>query len=332
MNQALENFITTQNTNYVDDIFNLQNEFLDTLKSAKSQVTDPKMQLYLSNITEIFLGAYIQSTDDVIWSVRGVSPNELESFYKEAIKYKGYMNEYIHILYDNQVEQNKVADEALRRRTKGLINNNLIVTFWSLFFAGIIFYVLGWRIVKNIAKLNDAALSVSKGDFEQKVEIDSNDELSLLADTFNELTTNTKDHIQQIKRTAEIESLLREAELLSLQSQINPHFLFNTLNVVAKTAVIEDAEQTCTLIECVSDMLRYNLKKLNEVSTLQEEISNVENYIYVQKTRFGDRVQFDMNIDPEINKTAIPNLTLQPLVENAFIHGIEDIEEGGGFE
>ncbi len=83
----------------------------------------------------------------------------------------------------------------------------------------------------------------------------------------------------------EMEALLKQAELQSLQAQINPHFLFNTMNVIAKTAIIEDADQTCTLIETVSDMFRYNLRKMDSRTTIGEEIENVNNYFLYTKNK-----------------------------------------------
>ncbi|MGA9290543.1 MAG: sensor histidine kinase, partial [Anaerobacillus sp.] len=120
-----------------------------------------------------------------------------------------------------------------------------------------------------------------------------------------------------------------EMELKSLQSQINPHFLFNTLNTISRRAYIEGADQTSELIESVAALLRYNLGNLSKDVTLKEELDIVREYFFIQQSRFGERVTFDVIADENILDCKIPVLTLQPIVENAFIHGVESYEEGG---
>jgi sensor histidine kinase YesM len=133
--------------------------------------------------------------------------------------------------------------------------------------------------------------------------------------------------VLEMKQKSELDKLLKELELKSLQNQINPHFLFNTLNTVSKMAYLEDAEHTSQLIESVAALLRYNLGDLNKASTLRDEVTIVKEYFFIQQTRFGDRIQFVTDIDEDCLDIEIPSLILQPLIENAFIHGVESYEE-----
>ncbi|MGO4270815.1 sensor histidine kinase [Paenibacillus sp. TAF58] len=114
-----------------------------------------------------------------------------------------------------------------------------------------------------------------------------------------------------------------------MQSQINPHFLFNTLNILAKKAYLEGAEETSDLISSVSGLLRYNLKRLDMPVTLGDELRILDEYLIIQKARFIDRVQYHKEIDDRCLHLLVPNLTLQPFVENAFIHAIEPSVSGG---
>lgn len=196
----------------------------------------------------------------------------------------------------------------------------------ALFFA--IWFSKG--ITRPVAQLSKAAKEVARGDLLGKsVEIQTNDELRLLGDTFNTMRMNIHELVKEIKDQSELDQLLKEMELKHLQNQINPHFLFNTLNTITKMAYLEDAHETSRLIEAVAVLLRHSLGDLEREVTLAEEIKVVEEYFHIQKTRFSERVQFLMEIDETCTQIAIPRLTLQPLVENAFIHGIEDKEEGG---
>jgi len=118
-------------------------------------------------------------------------------------------------------------------------------------------------------------------------------------------------------------------ELKQLQNQINPHFLFNTLNTVSKMAYLEDAKATSDLIESVAALLRHSLGQIDKNVSLRDEVGVVKEYFHIQKIRFSERSQFKLNVDESCLEIEIPRLTLQPLVENAFIHGIEEKEEGG---
>jgi sensor histidine kinase YesM len=156
----------------------------------------------------------------------------------------------------------------------------------------------------------------------------TNDELRLLTITFNDMRRNLKQLIAEMKQKAELDRLVKELELKSLQSQINPHFLFNTLNTVAKMAYLEDAPQTSRLIEAVAAILRYNLGDLQRTVTLADEVRVAREYFFIQQTRFFDRIKFSLEAEPSCLGQRLPPLTLQPLIENAFIHGIESYEQG----
>jgi sensor histidine kinase YesM len=140
------------------------------------------------------------------------------------------------------------------------------------------------------------------------------------------------DNIQELMKenikSVEKDRLVKELELKMLQSQINPHFLFNTLNSIAKLAYLEGAARTSDLTVSVSRLLRYNLQKLDQAVPLREEVEHVNEYINIQRARFRDRIAFEMDIDEQALGGMIPCLTLQPIFENAFVHGLEQMEEG----
>lgn len=133
----------------------------------------------------------------------------------------------------------------------------------------------------------------------------------------------------EMKAKADLENLLRAAELKALQSQVNPHFLFNTLNTIARMALLEGASQTQEVVYALSDLLRNNLCDVDKMRKLEEEVKSIQDYLVIQKKRFGDRIQAEIEILPEIMQTNIPALTLQPLVENSIIHGLEGKSDGG---
>ncbi|MBB5323535.1 sensor histidine kinase YesM [Anoxybacillus tepidamans] len=188
---------------------------------------------------------------------------------------------------------------------------------------------LSRTIVIPIHRLVHAAKKISAGDLDAHIpQMDGNDEISLLGKTFQQMMENLRILILKNMEILEKEKLMRELELKALQSQINPHFLFNTLNVISKLAYIEGAERTSELTVSTSNLLRYNLRKLDEPVTLRDEVEHTKEYFSIQKARFRDRITFQLDIDETCLNQVIPCLTLQPLLENAFVHGIEGMEEG----
>ena len=131
--------------------------------------------------------------------------------------------------------------------------------------------------------------------------------------------------LREAKEKTALQSALNNAQLLALQSQINPQFLFNSLALVSYTANEENAPRTEEIAYCLSDMLRYSLRNMNSAVTLAQELEVVEHYLTIQKIRFGQQLQTDLSIDPALSQTPILCMTLQPLVENAIIHGVEPL-------
>ena len=129
----------------------------------------------------------------------------------------------------------------------------------------------------------------------------------------------------------EIEKNQAEAELANLKNQVNPHFLFNTLNVILQTAGQEKAYRTQALITALSHLLRYSLMSNDEQVPLAREVRIVDEYYSIYHVRFGDRVKMVWRISDslDLTETMVPSFILQPIVENAFKHGISPKEEGG---
>lgn len=128
---------------------------------------------------------------------------------------------------------------------------------------------------------------------------------------------------------ARLENDLKTMELKALQAQVNPHFLFNTLNTIVRLAMIEGAEETEKVAYALSHLLRYTLRLIEQEVTLQDEIEHVKEYLIIQQYRYGDRLSFSVELPENTTGLRLPIMTLQPLVENAIVHGLEPKIEGG---
>ncbi|KYH29506.1 sensor histidine kinase [Clostridium colicanis] len=126
-----------------------------------------------------------------------------------------------------------------------------------------------------------------------------------------------------------LEQYAKKMQLKTIKAQINPHFLFNTLNTIGRMALIEDAPATEELIYNLSDLLRYNLRNVEEFPKLKDEIDNIKRYLFIQTMRYSDRITYEIEIENSLNDCRILAMTLQPIVENSIVHGLETKKEGG---
>jgi signal transduction histidine kinase len=193
-------------------------------------------------------------------------------------------------------------------------------------------------------KLMASTKKIAVNDFSgEDVVVENQDEMGEMVQAFNKMKHATKGYITSLMDNYEMseklhkeelermqtEKRLEDARMELLKSQINPHFLFNTLNTISCMAKLEDADVTDHMITSMSNLFRYNLKTSEQIVPLFQELKVVEDYIYIQKMRFGSRIRFKSDICVDDTHTMIPAFTLQPLVENAFIHGLSKKEQGG---
>jgi two-component system, sensor histidine kinase YesM len=157
-------------------------------------------------------------------------------------------------------------------------------------------------------------------------EIDENNEIGLLETGYNMLMVRIRNLIDQ-EYKSEIE--LKNAQLKALQAQINPHFLYNTLQMVGGIALAHHVNEIYSIANTMADMFRYSISGGSDLVSINDEIKHTENYLYIQKLRFQDRIQVDVSLDESISNILIPKFTLQPLVENAFEHGLSKRTHGG---
>jgi sensor histidine kinase YesM len=197
------------------------------------------------------------------------------------------------------------------------------------------------RITRPVVQLAHQAEEVARGNLDvEEIRPGTSDELSVLTRSFHGMVVSLRDYVVRIRENTIKENFhqqqeltmlnyLQEAKLKNLQAQINPHFLFNSLNAGAQLAMMEGADKTTELIENIADFYRYNIKIFDHDATLRQELEMVSHYIYIQKVRFADRFDFKQTIDDTCLEVRMPSLILQPIVENAFAHGLRDMESDG---
>ena len=142
------------------------------------------------------------------------------------------------------------------------------------------------------------------------------------------------EHQTDPRQRAALGEALKEARFQALQNQVNPHFFFNTINIIAKLAFLEGAVETESMAYALADLMRYSLRRFADgegLVTLRDEVEHARRYLLIQSTRFRDRLTLHFEIDQTALDIRVPPLSLQPIIENAFVHGLEPSERPGQF-
>ncbi|WP_422477980.1 cache domain-containing sensor histidine kinase [Pleomorphochaeta sp. DL1XJH-081] len=195
----------------------------------------------------------------------------------------------------------------------------LVLTIGAIL-AGILAYFFSKSISRPIDKLATSMHRVEEGNLETRVEESKIREIGELQRSFN---TMVRQITTLMELTREEESKLQEAERKALEAQMNPHFLYNTLNTVKSIARMHDEQEIYTIITKLGKLLRDAIDNREGETTLAESFSLVENYLTIQKIRYGEKLHTIVELDETIASLKTPKLIIQPLVENAIIHGLE---------
>ncbi len=208
----------------------------------------------------------------------------------------------------------------------------------------LILVVFTRSVLRPLADLGRAADQIRAGHYDAPpLEVRSGDEIGRAAQSFNLMQQEIRRTIHALEQQSEMEKHLLEKEVeaaqmqrklqeirfAQLQSQIKPHFLFNTLSTIAALAREEGAPLSENLILRLSSFFRYSLESGEAIVTLGRELQLLQDYIELQETRYGDRIIFEVIADPALNHTKIPKFILQPLVENSIVHGLKECSEQG---
>ena len=175
-------------------------------------------------------------------------------------------------------------------------------------------------IIQPISQLNQATEKIAQGDFNARAQADSEDEVAELAVSFNKMAGSMQSLIDKVK---EDERKMRKADLRLLQEQIQPHFLYNTLDTIVWLIESNEPNEAVTMVVTLSDFFREILSKGKEFISIKEEEKHISSYLQIQEMRYRDILEYDIQLDQVIYKYQILKLTLQPVVENALYHGIK---------
>ncbi|WP_203289155.1 histidine kinase [Metabacillus sp. cB07] len=308
------------------------------LNDSKKKLDQLKNQANAIALTDyiFMLDSQIEAMDLTMMMHKLDKRQNSQAAYDEALQISKFIDETTLLLFKKELTNQKQFYESMIEVTSRLRSLGLwilgIVLIISIGFS----YWFSKGITRSIYLLTQGAKEVAAGNFDHPIRVKSNDEISFLAKTFDRMRENIKELVAEIQEKAKLEKeikeyqlLLKESELKRLHNQINPHFLFNTLNTLSKKAYLEDALETSDLISTVANLLRYNLRSVDENVSLRDELELVKEYLTILKARFSSRISYDFTIEEACLDYEVPPFFLQPIVENAFKYGVEPFEEGG---
>lgn len=270
--------------------------------------------------------------------------SDMISIYLSLKTRAAYIDRYVRDLLHERMEQGgkqwRVIAETNSR------NNRRAVLFLLLTSSLIVLVIVIFTksILKPLTDLGHAADEIGKGQYDAPpLQVKGTDEVGRTAHSFNLMQTKIRKTVHALEQQAEMEKHLREQEkeaaqmqrrlqesrFAQLQSQIKPHFLFNTLNTIAALAREENALLSEDLILRLSSFFRYSLESDERTVTLGREVRLLRDYMELQETRYGDRIAMEIISDPLLESVTVPKFILQPLVENSIIHGLRSRKEGG---
>ncbi len=202
-----------------------------------------------------------------------------------------------------------------------------MLKFSGIAFAGILLmliflsYFIPLSIIRPIKRLGEVTDQVAKGNLAIRSDVKTGAEVGMLSESLNSMIDKINELLEQVK----VEQIqLRKAEFELLQSQINPHFLYNTLDAIIWLAEAGEQKKVVNMVGSLSEFFRASLNQGKDIISLKEELNHVRSYLEIQQVRYQDILQYEINIPRELEQCLIPKITIQPLVENALYHGIKN--------
>lgn len=337
IHKNMEIFLDTEDTQALEAYLRYAQDYRNRLEKLNQSIVGEEGLMAEKNIYTLS-EKYLHFAESAIAAKRGRNVVKYRESYERASQLLEFINSHFYSLNTQKLQDNSNNYTQLFDTLKSSEKTNMLILSLLGIFTIILVLFLTKGITRPLKRLAETAGEVAEGNLEVEIrQVQSADEIGVLTAAFDRMVRSLKDYIEQVKKSMEQESTMKEKQLIMeaslkdaqlkyLQAQINPHFLFNTLNAGAQLAMLEDAGKTYNYIQNVADFYRYNVKQNNDVVTLYEEIELVDNYIYIINVRFSGEINFEKKLEKGLLQVQVPSMILQPLVENCINHGIRDID------
>ena len=338
--RAMTEYLDSKSTDSLSDYYISEQKYSELagqLKSMVSNRADDRMERNISYMST----DYLKKVSATIEAKRGRNVEKYRVQYEEASKLYEYIKTNIRSLNGEQFVSNSQRYSALSADFRQF-------EFFAVIVMGVVFSASAYIIIRitsmliyPLRALAESADEVAGGNLDAELpQISNNDETGRLTAAFSKMMVSIREYIERVRQSMEkeramqekelmMETHLKDAQLKYLQAQINPHFLFNTLNAGAQLAMMEGADRTYEYVQTVADFFRYNVRKQDELVSIENEVDLVDNYIRIRNVRFSGDIHYDRQTDERLMKVKMPGMILQPIVENAVNHGIREMGDQG---
>jgi sensor histidine kinase YesM len=336
----MTDYLSSRNTDSLEEYYRSEQNFQEMLSDLNGEITGlsfDRMERNIRNMSE----SYLTEVEQTIEAKRGRNVEKYRVHYEKAAKLYDYINTYISSLNMEQFKSNSERYSAFLRRFRLFETISVLsMVFVMASNVCIIISFVGTSI-QPLKKLARSADEVAKGNFDIELRpVEAEDEVGIVTNAFNQMVVSIREYIARIRESMAAERALKERELLMeahlkdarlkyLQAQINPHFLFNTLNAGAQLAMMESADRTYDYLQEVAQFYRYNMKKSEETVTIAQEIELVDSYMYILNVRFAGDIHYEKKVETSLLHVEMPGMILQPIVENCVNHGIREMGSEG---
>lgn len=339
----LYHYLNTRSSEALENYYIYEVEFRRQLARLNDQTLNDTPLLLEKNISNISV-AYLEVTNAAIEAKRARNITLYRELHEHTELFYQYLNATIFTANDLNFRQNSANYLVLRNALDNMIGAGIVFLFLIVLLAITWSLLMTRSITQPLVAMASVANEVASGNMDANFpHLSTNDELGSVAKASNKMLDSIRENIERTKEHLVLENQmkeralimhgdLKEAQLRALQAQINPHFLFNTLNAGVQLSMIEGAEKTGMFLENVADFFRYNVKKIGEDTIIQDEIHMIDTYIYILNVRYLGEINFQKKYDERLLNIQMPSMVLQPIVENAITHGIQGVEREGIIE
>ncbi len=333
---SMKEYLDTKTSDSLENYYrniDILSRLADSLPAEISEKPLFRMERSIKNMS----AKYLEETEQTIEAKRGRNVEKYRMYYENATKKYGYLSNYIYSVNNEQFKENSESYREMINTFKIFETMGNIIMIAVVFVNALLIAKLTGAIISPLKELTLKADEVARGNFDiEPMPVFTKDEIGVVTIAFNKMVLSIQEYIKKMVENAELEQKhiekeltmeahLKDAQLKYLQAQINPHFLFNTLNAGAQLAMMEGADRTNEYIRVMADFFRYNVKKGDHNVTIGDELQLVDNYIYILNVRFSGDIHYEKEIDETLLSVNMPSMILQPIVENCVSHGIHEM-------
>jgi len=339
----LTGYLTSKSSDALRDYIRNSTHLSEISRKLNRDIRNDESLLLQRDLARI-VEYYLTETEACVAAKRGRDVQTYSATYDESrqtvdlIRYLAEQTERVFIA------DSLTAFSGFRSGIPATVATNAILVIAASLFSFMLMIQYSYTLTEPITVLANAARAVGRGEYDATLPAPGrSDEVGVMATAFSTMRENVRKAFDELKSKAEVEKnlmeerlvvldmehRLKDAELMALQSQINPHFLYNTLSAGMGIAWSEKADKTSKFLEDLAAFIRYSLKPTFRTVRVGEEIECARRYISLIQARFGERYRFSIEVEDETLEVQTPALLLQPLIENAITHGLGKKEEGG---